>query len=48
MSNAVSGVVEAIFNEEEDHPGVFTLERCEQTEIIRYPRGHPELIKLLS
>lgn len=47
-SEAVKGVVEAIFNEETDPADVFAIERCEQAQIIQYPRGSPELLRLIS
>ena len=48
MSRAVASVVSAVFNEEEDHLESFAIEHYEQTQLIQYPRGSPELLRLVS
>lgn len=47
-SRVVEDVVDAIFNEETDPADKFAIERCEQAQIIQYPRGSPELLQLIS
>ncbi|OBT71262.1 hypothetical protein VF21_09928 [Pseudogymnoascus sp. 05NY08] len=43
-SKVVEDVVGAIFNEETEPVDGFAIERCEQAQIIQYPRGSPELL----
>lgn len=47
-SKAVEDVVDAIFNEETDPADGFAIERCEQAQIIQYPRSSPELLQVIS
>lgn len=48
ISEAVSEVVSAIFRGQFDPSKSFRIEELDPTEIIRYPRGSKELVRLIS